>query len=140
MTDLAHFNPVSLLAATPMENYFPIVVLLVMAITFAFANVVLTRFLGPMRSGSVKDETYESGMTPIGTARKRFNVRFYILAMTFLVFDVEVIFLYPWATTFANIDPTGEHGAVFLGRVLFFMGTTVVAYVYGFRKGIFRFD
>lgn len=130
----------TLLAATPLENYFPIVVLLVMGITFAFANVVLTRFLGPMRSGSVKDDTYESGMTPIGTARKRFNVRFYILAMTFLVFDVEVIFLYPWATTFANIDPTGEHGAVFLGRVLFFMATTVIAYIYGYRKGIFRFD
>lgn len=129
-----------ILAATPLENYFPIFVLLMMAIGFAFANVVLTRFIGPMRSGSVKDDTYESGMTPIGTARKRFNVRFYIIAMTFLVFDVEVIFLYPWATTFANIDPAGEHATVFLGRVLFFMATTVIAYVYGYRKGIFRFD
>lgn len=129
-----------LAASTPLENYFPIVILLVIAILFAFANVVLTRFIGPMRSGATKDETYESGMTPIGTARKRFNVRFYILAMTFLVFDVEVIFLYPWAATYANIDPSGQQGAVFLGRVLFFMGTTVIAYIYGYRKGVFRFD
>lgn len=128
------------LAATPLENYFPIIVLLMMAITFAFANVVLTRFIGPMRSGATKDSTYESGMNPVGTARKRFNVRFYILAVTFLVFDVEVIFLYPWATLFGNIDPSSDLGAVALGRVFFFMGTTVIAYIYGYRKGIFRFD
>lgn len=128
------------IAATPLENYFPVVVLLVIAILFAFANVVLTRFIGPMRSGGTKDSTYESGMTPVGTARKRFNVRFYILAMTFLVFDVEVIFLYPWASVFGNIDPSGQQGLVFLGRVLFFMATTVIAYIYGYRKGVFRFD
>jgi NADH-quinone oxidoreductase subunit A len=79
-------------------------------------------------------------MNPFGSARKRFNVRFYIIAMTFLVFDIEVIFLYPWAATFANIDPATPEGGMFLARVLFFMATTVIAYIYGYRKGVFRFD
>lgn len=127
-------------AASDMSDYLPIGILVLMAVTFAVANVVLTLILGPRRDGSVKSTTYESGMDPIGTARKRFNVRFYIIAMTFLVFDVEVIFLFPWAATFSNIDPTTPEGPVFLGRVLFFMLTTVIAYVYGYRKGVFRFD
>ncbi len=128
------------LAAVDLSGYAPIGILVLMAITFAIANVVLSVIIGPNRDGRVKAGTYESGMNPVGTARKRFNVRFYIIAMTFLVFDVEVIFLYPWAATFANIDTDSSQGAVFLGRVLFFMATTVIAYVYGLRKGVFRFD
>ncbi|HVZ94337.1 MAG TPA: NADH-quinone oxidoreductase subunit A [Phycisphaerales bacterium] len=128
------------LAESGLTPYLPIGILLMMAIVFALANAVLTRAIGPARDGAVKAMTYESGMTPIGTARKRFNVRFYIIAMTFLVFDVEVIFLYPWAATYSNINPATPEGAVFLGRVLFFMATTVIAYVYGYRKGVFRFD
>ncbi len=123
-----------------MIDYLPILILILMAVTFAVANVVLTLILGPQRDGAVKAMTYESGMNPIDTARKRFNVRFYIIAMAFLVFDVEIIFLYPWATTFTNIDPQSAEGPIFLGRVLFFMLTTIIAYIYGYRKGVFRFD
>lgn len=129
-----------LLAQSNLANYAPIIILIMMAITFAVANVVLTLVLGPRRDGKIKSQAYESGMEPIGTARKRFNVRFYIIAMTFLVFDVEVIFLYPWAATFSNIDTSTDEGFVYLIRVLFFMLTTVIAYIYGFRKGVFRFD
>lgn len=128
------------IASVDLQGYVPVALLLLMAVVFAVANLVLTRILGPNRDGAVKSVTYESGMNPIGTARKRFNVRFYLIAMTFLVFDVEVVFLYPWAATFANIDPRSPEGAAFLGRVLFFMLTTVIAYVYGYRKGVFRFD
>ena len=128
------------IATVDLTGYVPIGILLLMAIIFAVANIILTRLLGPGREGKVKGTAYESGMNPIGTARKRFNVRFYIIAMTFLVFDVEVIFLYPWASTYANIDPSSPEGGVFLGRVLFFMATTVIAYIYGYRKGVFRFD
>lgn len=129
-----------MLLATQLSNYLPIVLLILMAATFGVANIVLTNMIGPRRDGAVKATPYESGMNPIGTARKRFNVRFYIIAMTFLVFDVEIIFLYPWAVTYANIDAGSPEKAMFLGRVLFFMLTTVVAYVYGYRKGVFRFD
>lgn len=129
-----------MLLAFDQSAYLPVLLILMMAIAFAVGNVVLSLLLGPRRDGAVKSRTYESGMDPLGTARKRFNVRFYILAMTFLVFDVEIIFLYPWAVSFAQIDPTGPDGALFLGRVLFFLFTTVVAYVYAWKKGVFRFD
>jgi NADH-quinone oxidoreductase subunit A len=79
-------------------------------------------------------------VNPIGTARKRFNVRFYVLAMTFLVFDVEIIFLYPWAVTYTKLPPQSPEAMLFLGRILFFVGTSVIAYVYAWRKGVFRWD
>ncbi|MGD9692827.1 MAG: NADH-quinone oxidoreductase subunit A [Phycisphaerales bacterium] len=130
----------TLLAATDLSSYVPIGVIVVMAIGFAVANIVLTRVIGPTRDGAVKAIPYESGMNPLSSARKRFNVRFYVIAMTFLVFDVEIIFLYPWATTFAQMGVRTDESALFLGRVLFFLFTTVIAYVYAYRKGVFRFD
>lgn len=126
--------------AMDLYDYLPIGILIAMAVTFAVANIVLTLILGPSRTGKIKEGTYESGMTPIGTARKRFNVRFYLIAMTFLLFDVEIIFLYPWAATFTNTAAGSEESSIYLARVLFFMATTVIAYIYGYRKGVFRFD
>jgi len=120
--------------------YLPVLVLIAMAVGFTVANIVLTLMLGPGRSGATKDMPYESGMTPLASVRKRFNVRFYIMAMIFLVFDVEIIFLYPWAVDFRYLAPRSPDSAMFLGRALFFMLTTVIAYVYAYRKGVFRFD
>jgi NADH-quinone oxidoreductase subunit A len=120
--------------------YLPVLVLIAMAVGFTVANIALTLVLGPGRSGSSKDMPYESGMTPLASVRKRFNVRFYIMAMIFLVFDVEIIFLYPWAVNFRYLEPRSPESAMFLGRALFFMLTTVIAYVYAYRKGVFRFD
>jgi NADH-quinone oxidoreductase subunit A len=126
--------------AVDLDAYIPIGLLVVMAIVFAVANLVMSHLLGPRREGPIKGSTYESGMDPIGSARKRFNVRFYILAMTFLVFDVEIIFLYPWAVTFAKLTPQSPEAALFLGRIMFFIGTSIIAYVYAWRKGVFRWD
>ena len=84
-------------------NYLPVLLIIVMAVGFVIVNIVASGLLGPKRSGDVKDSIYESGMNPIGTARKRFNIRFYILAMTFLVFDIEIIFLYPWAVDYSQL-------------------------------------
>ncbi|HWB20859.1 MAG TPA: NADH-quinone oxidoreductase subunit A, partial [Phycisphaerales bacterium] len=89
--------------AVDLQSYIPIGILIVMAIIFGVVNLVGTHILGPRRAGAVKEIAYESGMNPIGSARKRFNVRFYVLAMTFLVFDVEIIFLFPWALTFTKL-------------------------------------
>ena len=125
---------------TDLGSYLPVFIIILMAISFGLANVVLSFIFGPRRAGRVKGQTYESGMNPIGTARKRFNVRFYLIAMVFLVFDVEIIFLYPWASTFPNIEARSGEGLVWLCRILFFLFTTVVAYIYGFRKGVFKFD
>lgn len=133
-------GPALLGAMVDLSTYIPVLLILLMAITFAVANLVMTRMLGPARAGAVKGITYESGMNPVGTARKRFNVRFYLIAVVFLVFDVEIIFLYPWATTFTNLEPGSANAITWLGRIMFFLFTTVVAYLYGWRKGVFRFD
>ena len=129
-----------LMLAVDLDAYIPIGLLVVMAIVFAAANLLMSHVMGPRREGPIKGSTYESGMDPIGSARKRFNVRFYILAMTFLVFDVEIIFLYPWAVTFAKLAPHSDEAALFLGRIMFFIATSIIAYVYAWRKGVFRWD
>lgn len=126
--------------AASLDPYIPIGILLLMGIGFAVVNIIATRLLGPRREGDTKGLIYESGMNPIGSARKRFNVRFYIVAMTFLVFDVEIIFLFPWALTFSQLEPRSPEAGLFLGRILFFILASVVGYVYCFRKGVFRFD
>jgi NADH:ubiquinone oxidoreductase subunit 3 (subunit A) len=126
--------------ALDFEAYLPIGILILIALAFAAGNLVVTHLFGPRTEGPRKDITYESGVDPIGTARKRFNVRFYILAMTFLVFDVEIIFLYPWAVTFAKLAPRSPEAGLFLARIMFFIATSIVAYIYAWRKGVFRWD
>jgi len=132
--------PTMTLAQTDLGSYIPVFIIILMAVTFGVANIVLSAIIGPSRQGKIKGQTYESGMNPIGTARKRFNVRFYLIAMVFLVFDVEIIFLYPWANTFPNLQAHTDQGLVWLARILFFLLTTIVAYIYGYRKGVFKFD
>jgi len=122
------------------SNYLPVLLIIIMAVVFGIVNLLASGLLGPKRSGEIKDSTYESGMNPIGTARKRFNIRFYILAMTFLVFDIEIIFLYPWAVDFTQLSQGSSEAALFLGRILFFLGTSVIAYIYAWKKGVFDWD
>ena len=123
-----------------LEAYVPIGAIVVFAGLFIVGNLIMTHMLGPRAQGDVKGIPFESGMDPIGSARKRFNVRFYILAMTFLVFDVEIIFLYPWAVTFSKLEPGSSESALFLGRILFFILTSIIAYIYAWKKGVFRWD
>lgn len=128
------------LAVEDFNHYAPVAVLLLMAIVFAAGAMVATHIIGPSRKGRRKGTTYESGMNPIGSARRRFNVRFYIVAMTFLVFDVEIVFLFPWATVFPSLSAESGLTPLFLGRMLFFILTSVIAFVYAWRKGVFRYD
>lgn len=128
------------LLAADLNAYIPVGILVVMVIIFGVFNLVMTHLLGPRKDTAEKQIPYESGMNPVGTARKRFNVRFYILAMTFLVFDVEIIFLYPWAVSFTKLEAQGAEAGLFLGRIAFFVGTSVIAYIYAWRKGVFRWD
>src|SRR3954466_7889460 len=78
----------------------PVVLLIIIGLLFAIGTMAASFLIGPSRQGSVKSTTYESGMMPIGDTHKRFNVRFYIVAMIFLVIDVEIVFFYPFATIF----------------------------------------
>lgn len=129
-----------LLAASDLTGYVTIAMAVVMSTIFAIVNIGASWMLGPRREGDVKGDTYESGMSAIGTARKRFNVRFFVVAMTFLLFDVEVIFLYPWAVAYAQLEPQSPMSGLFLARILFFIATSVLAYIYAWRKGVFRWD
>ncbi|HET6249477.1 MAG TPA: NADH-quinone oxidoreductase subunit A [Tepidisphaeraceae bacterium] len=147
------FNSVALLAdlgPNTRSSWIPVVLLLAIGIGFAIVNVAASIIIGPGRTGPGKEQTYESGMVPIGDTRRRFNVRFYIVAMIFLVFDVEIVFLYPWATIFAKgvnaapavagTPPTFFNGTTLLLEMVLFVVLLLVAYIYAWGKGVFRWD
>ena len=133
-----------ILAQENQDSWAPVVLLLIIAIGFAVGNVAISLFIGPSRTGPGKETTYESGMVPIGDTRQRFNVRFYIVAMIFLVFDVEIVFLYPWATIFAPAVKSGGQesgfGAMLLIEMVIFVAILLLAYLYAWGKGVFRWD
>src|SRR5262245_32100813 len=122
-----------------LSTYYPIFIYLVVILGFGVSAIVVSHLLGPRKATPVKQMPYESGMDPIGDARQRFDVRFYLVAILFLVFDVELLFLYPWTATFqeGTIIPPALRGVVFW-EVLLFLGSVVVAYLYAWRKGVFR--
>ena len=123
-------------------SWLPVVILLIIGIGFAVGNIVISLLVGPRRTGPGKETTYESGMMPIGDTRRRFNVRFYIVAMIFLVIDVEIVFFYPWATIFAPVIQTGtpRQGNLLLVEIIVFVTILLVAYLYAWGKGVFRWD
>ena len=100
----------------------------------ALALIGLSALLGPRRPSASKDSTYECGVTAIGSARERFPVKFYLTAMLFIVFDIEIVFLYPWAVTF---DQLGLFGLV---EMAIFIGTVFVAFAYVWRRGGLEWD
>lgn len=135
--------PLAAETVSPRYAWAPVLLLLIIGIGFAIGNVVLSIVIGPRKNGPGKDTTYESGMMPIGDTRQRFNVRFYIVAMIFLVFDVEIVFFYPWATIFAPAVQQHGHDAtsyLLLGEMLVFVAILLVAYFYAWGKGVFKWD
>ena len=127
------------------DNYFarylPLLMHFIVAGGFAVAVVILSSLIGYRRPTRAKMSPYECGMAPIGDARQRFSVKFYLVAILFLVFDVELLFLYPWAvsayTNEAGGIPLELRGTVF-GVMLVFMATLVIAYSYAWKKGVFK--
>lgn len=126
-------------AAFDLSVYYPIFVFLGLLIAFCIGVMIAAHTIGPRRSTPVKQMPYESGMDPIGDARQRFDIKFYLVAIMFLVFDVELLFLYPWAVAAyreGGIDPV-LRGPVFWS-VLTFIVLLLVAYLYDWRKGVFK--
>jgi NADH-quinone oxidoreductase subunit A len=105
----------------------------------AVAMLVLSHFLGPRRPTTIKGTPYESGMPPLGDARERFSVKFYLVAMLFLVFDLETVFLLPWAAIFAKGTTTVGTGFL-LVEMLVFLLILAVGYVYVWKRGAFQWD
>ena len=132
------------------QSYAAILFVIGVAVAMALAILILTHLIGVKRHGPVKDEIYESGMPPVTDARRRFNVRFYVVAMVFLLFDVEVVFLWPWAPVF-HASATAHGGSVWWGgleigkgfllaEMTVFLAVLLVGYVYAWRKGVFRWE
>jgi len=123
------------------SNWLPVLMLLIIGILFAVGSLTMSILIGPARTGPGKESTYESGMTPVGDSRKRFNVRFYVVAMIFLVFDVDIIFFYPLCSIFRQtaIANHAMAGAL-LVDILVFVAILLVAYLYAWGKGVFRWD
>src|SRR5262245_43235430 len=122
-----------------MDSIHPLLVYAVVLVGFVLTNLLLAQVAGPRKKTTVKEMPYESGMDPVGDARQPFDVKFYLVAILFLVFDVELLFLYPWAAS-AYVEagiPDGLRELVF-ALMLSFMSTLVIAYIYAWRKGVFR--
>jgi NADH-quinone oxidoreductase subunit A len=117
----------------------PLFVYGLILVGFVITNLLLAHMLGPKKKTPVKDMPYESGMDPVGDARQPFDVRFYLVAVLFLVFDVELLFLYPWAVSAYSEGgiPVELRDTVF-GVMLVFMATLALAWIYAWRKGVFR--
>lgn len=137
-----------LLAEGGSASWAPVVLLIVIGIAFAVGTLAASAMVGPSRTGPGKESTYESGMVPVGDTRRRFNVRFYVLAMIFLVFDVGIILFYPWASIFGTFARSGasspeaglSYGTLLIVQAAVLMLILLTAYLYALGKGVFKFE
>jgi len=124
----------------------PVFLFIVIAAFAVVGMLVAGAAIGPKRKGRVKEMPYESGMDPIHDTRRRFDVRFHLVAVAFLLFDVEILFLYPWAVASHNpmgVDAAVDQGLIdgrglVLGGVLFFITLLTLGLVYDWKKGLLR--
>ncbi|MBU3679098.1 MAG: NADH-quinone oxidoreductase subunit A [Candidatus Kapabacteria bacterium] len=120
--------------ADPLVNYLPLMIMIVIGLVFGVSNIFLAENLGPRKSTRSKLSTYESGMEPLKSARERFTVKFYLVAMMFILFDIEIVFMYPWAVQFREL---GAYGLV---SMLLFMILLFAGYLYVLKKGALKWD
>jgi NADH-quinone oxidoreductase subunit A len=111
------------------EQYIPIGIMITLGVIFGIVLVNINKWIGPSNPSEEKLSTYESGMEPVKTARERFSVKFYLVAMIFIVFDIEIVFMYPWAVQFRELGMFG------LVEMLVFIGILLVGFLYIWRKG-----
>ena len=113
-----------------MQGWVSIWIMIALGAGFALFSVVLSSLLGPRKPSPEKEAPYECGMPPVGDARERQSVKFYLVAMIFLLFDIEVAFLYPWALALRDLQWAGYV------QVLLFVGLLLAGYIYVWRKGV----
>jgi NADH-quinone oxidoreductase subunit A len=124
-------------------NYLPILIVFAAAAFLAAAMIVLSRLAGRNRPTREKLEPYECGVEPVGTARERQSVKFYLVAMIFLLFDIEAVFLVPWAVVFPDVlsDPSYTPlKYVFYGEMMLFMLVLFIGLIYVWRKGVLEWN
>jgi NADH-quinone oxidoreductase subunit A len=138
-------TPAGLEPAFDLSLYYPALIFGVVIVGMAVGILSGTHmpFLKPRRPSVTKLMPYESGMDPVGSARMQFDVKFYLIAILFLVFDVELLFLYPWAVIAysGDVGPgswQGSFGKIVFAEIFVFLVTLAIAYVYAWRKGVFE--
>ena len=117
-----------------LREYTPLLFMMGLAVVSAVAMIALSHLLQPRRPTDVKGMPYESGMTPLGGTRDRFSVKFYLVAMLFIVFDIEVVFMIPWAVAFRELGLFG------LVEMLIFVTILLVAFVYVWKRGALEWE
>lgn len=117
-----------------LHDYLPIVILLAVSLLIASLAVALGHLFGPRRPTKIKQQPYESGMIPIGPAVRRLPIKFYLIAVLFILFDIEVIFFLPWAVVFLSFVKDGRGLFIFV-EMLVFVAVLLVGYVYAWKKG-----
>ena len=121
-----------------LESYIPIFIVLFFATAIALGITFSSILLGPQRPNKEKLSTYESGMEPVGTTRERISIKYYLVAMFFIIFDLEVLFIYPWAVQFKELF--AEFGMSVFISMFIFLVVFELGYLYAFKKGGFEWD
>ncbi|SNB47588.1 NADH-quinone oxidoreductase subunit A [Geobacter sp. DSM 9736] len=119
--------------------YLPIILLVVVAVGFGLVSITLSTLIGPKKPSLVKMSPYECGCEPVGSARERFSIKFYIIAMLFILFDIEAVFLYPWAVVFKKFIASGFGTFVFVEMMVFIV-ILFVGYIYVWKKGALEWE
>jgi NADH-quinone oxidoreductase subunit A len=121
-----------------LNDYLPVLLMFVVAAGFALVNIFISQFIGQRKRTRTKLMPYECGKDPVGTARERFSVKFYQIAMIFILFDIEVIFLVPWAVVFRSLaSPAYDLKNLVYFEMLIFIVLLLAGYVYIIKKGAF---
>lgn len=121
-------------------QYLPIVVVLALITGLGVIILLLNRFIGPRIINDIKSSTFECGSDPIGSARQRFNVKFYLVAIFFIVFDIEAVFMYPWAGLFREMIIEPGVGWTTFAEMFIFVGILASGLVYVWRRGALEWD
>lgn len=122
--------------STQLLWYLPVLMVMVVAVATAFGMIIFSTLLGKKGTRSpIKDTAYECGMLPIGTGAPRFSVKFYLVAMLFVLFDIEVVFMYPWAVVYREMLAT--HANLIFFAMVSFLGILLVGYLYAVKKQAF---
>jgi len=128
-----------------MKEYIPILIVFIFVAGFAVTNIVLSHVVGKRKNTRAKLMPYECGMDPVGSAHQRFSVKFYLIAMLFILFDIEAVFLLPWAVVFKTLSRAltynGHSGRPFVFfEMMIFIAVLLVGYVYVWKKGLFEWN
>jgi len=126
-----------------LAQYVPVLILAIVAVGFAAGTLILSAVVGKWanknrRETKIKNTPYECGMLPIGEGQTRMSVKFYLVAMLFILFDIEVVFLYPWAVVYRQM--LVENAALIFGSMLSFLGILFVGYIYALKKQAFDWN